>query len=241
MAHAMRPLLHERLVWFAEVDGEPARLRPVPAQPERGDPRPVRPAAAVRLGQAAVAAEARPAEDRARAADGGQPAPRRHAPRPAAGAARGRGAAARGRRHGHPGGRDVLGAGGQRCRCATSPRRWAAAPTRPTGCTRSLSPRERPHLTRARTVATALRRRPVPVRPIARQRSSELTRMPGFTPTSSGLPPRNGATSPRWLEALDYAAHGESGLELLLGTGRAGARRCRIGGCARPRSSWPVA
>ena len=24
MAHAMRPLLHERLVWFAEVDGEPA-------------------------------------------------------------------------------------------------------------------------------------------------------------------------------------------------------------------------
>ncbi len=36
--------------------------------------------------------------------------------------------------------------------------------------------------------------------------------MPGFTPTSSGLPPRNG-DFPTLIEALDYAADGDSGLD----------------------------
>ena len=108
--------------------GRAGRLRGLPAQPERGHSRPLRPAAALRLGAAAVAAEGRRCGHRARAADGRAAAPAQRPARPrAALLPRGR-AAAGSAGDGHPPDRDVLGAGGQRPHAPPGRGRVAAQP-----------------------------------------------------------------------------------------------------------------
>jgi hypothetical protein len=70
LGKALKQVIDKRLIWFAEIDGEAGRRRGLPAQRQRGHRRPEGQAAAVRLGQAAVAAEGQGREVGPHPADG---------------------------------------------------------------------------------------------------------------------------------------------------------------------------